>query len=176
MKKEQVREIGLTKRKNIVNKEIKSEIIVHKIKALKRYQESRVVALYKNLPDEVCLDALLNLEEKIFLLPRVAKNDIVFIRIDNNTKFERSAFKVLEPVMYEKNIWHDNIDLILVPGVAFDRAKNRIGYGKGYYDRFLKMSSAFKVGICFSEQVVDKISIDCHDIPVDLIINEKESF
>jgi 5-formyltetrahydrofolate cyclo-ligase len=61
-----------------------------------------------------------------------------------------------------------------VPGIAFDRKMNRLGRGKGYYDRFLSKISAPKIGICFDFQLLDKIPAESTDIKMDYIVSENE--
>jgi len=73
-----------------------------------------------------------------------------------------------------------NPDVIIVPGLAFDRRGNRLGRGKGFYDKFLDDTKMFsdigrvKIGICFHDQLVDEVPVDSFDIPVDFIITDKE--
>ena len=67
-----------------------------------------------------------------------------------------------------------DIDIVIVPGVAFDKKYNRMGYGKGYYDRFLKDMTALKIGVCHSFQLVDEIPSEPHDIKMDMIVTERE--
>ncbi|MDX1623839.1 MAG: 5-formyltetrahydrofolate cyclo-ligase [Gemmatimonadota bacterium] len=69
----------------------------------------------------------------------------------------------------------ERIDLVLVPGVAFDRAGGRIGYGAGFYDRFLETTEAERVGLAFSLQVIDTVPTEPHDAPVDRIVTEEEA-
>jgi 5-formyltetrahydrofolate cyclo-ligase len=90
---------------------------------------------------------------------------------------ERSYFGVWEPLgEEEKLISPEEIDLIIVPGLAFDRELNRLGFGRGFYDRYLSGCSAFKVGICYDAQIAEKdeIPIDCYDVKMDMVITEKE--
>jgi 5-formyltetrahydrofolate cyclo-ligase len=67
-------------------------------------------------------------------------------------------------------------DIILVPGLAFDKKLNRLGRGKGFYDRFLKNFAGIKVGVCFEIQLVDEVPIDDHDIELDYLITEKNIY
>ena len=67
------------------------------------------------------------------------------------------------------------IDLIIVPGAAFDRQGYRVGFGGGYYDRFLTDLNCMKISIAFGLQIVDKVPREGHDLPVDMIITEKET-
>jgi 5-formyltetrahydrofolate cyclo-ligase len=82
------------------------------------------------------------------------------------------------------NIWepvgevfdhYDSIDLIIVPGLAFDRNKNRMGYGKGFYDKLLPHIQAKKAGICFEFQLFEQIPVDHFDQPMDLILTERQT-
>ena len=172
MNKCDLRKEMLNKRKNILNKKELSTIIVNKILDLDIYKESRVVALYNSLPSEVETKDLINKSlDKLILLPKIINNEMVFIEIYNNTKYEKSSFGVLEPI---GTIYNGPIDIIIVPGVAFDRNLNRLGFGKGYYDKYLSNKEIYKVGICFSEQLVDTLPSDDHDIKMDLVITEKE--
>ena len=61
----------------------------------------------------------------------------------------------------------------MVPGVAFDLCGGRLGYGKGYYDRFLKRTRAFRIGVCFSSQIVESVPMEDHDIPMQGLVSEK---
>lgn len=172
MNKFDLRKQMLIKRRNISNKKELSTIIVNKIINLDIYKESRVVALYYSLKDEVeTRDLIIKSLDKILLLPKIINEKIEFIKIDNATKYEKSSFGVMEPV---GTIYNGPIDIIIVPGVAFDRNLNRLGFGRGYYDKYLSHKDIYKIGICFDEQLIDNLIIDNHDIKMDLIITEKE--
>lgn len=69
----------------------------------------------------------------------------------------------------------EEIDLVLVPGLAFDRNGGRIGYGAGFYDRFLAGTPAVKVALAYSLQLIDAVPVEPHDVPVDRILTEEES-
>ena len=171
--KEALRKEMLFLRKNIPNKDIKSKTITDKIINLELFSKSKVIGIYKSLPDEVNLELLINYALKCgkkVLVPKIINNEIKMILINSNTKFLPSNFKVLEPI--DNNIYHDKIDLILIPGVAFDKKKNRLGFGKGYYDRYLEKNQTYKIGICFKEQIIDNLITNSFDIPMDLIIND----
>ena len=87
--------------------------------------------------------------------------------------FEKGTFSVLEPkerVCLDKN----NIDVVLVPGIAFDRCGGRVGFGKGCYDKFLKDINAIKIGFCYDFQLLEHINTDSTDVTMDFIITEKE--
>ena len=71
-----------------------------------------------------------------------------------------------------KKINPENFDLVIVPGVAFDRKGGRIGHGKGYYDRFLKLTTAFRLALAFDCQLLEKIPTELHDIKMNAILSE----
>ena len=172
MNKSDLRNQILEKRKNIKDKEKKSTIIVDKILHLDIYKNSKVIAIYNSLPNEVDTSYLINKSiDKEILLPRITNNKMVFIKVNSNTKYTKSNFNINEPIGEE---YLGKIDLIIVPGVAFDKYLSRLGYGKGYYDKYLENKNVYKIGICFSEQIVDKVPIDKHDIKMNLLLTEKE--
>lgn len=175
MTKEYLREKYKKIRNNIKDKDIKSNIIKNKIVNTIEYKKSKVIALYKNLNSEVDTNELINYalnDNKIVVLPKVKNNTLVFYKTDNKT-FVKSNFNIYEPV--ETDIV-DNIDLFIVPGICFDKYKNRIGFGKGYYDRVLN-SNSIKIGICFEEQVYnDKIDVDQYDVKMDKVITDKNIY
>ncbi|MBQ6282897.1 MAG: 5-formyltetrahydrofolate cyclo-ligase [Bacilli bacterium] len=162
-------------RDNIKDKDIKSNIIKNKVINTIEYQNSKVIALYKNLGSEVKTNELINYalnDNKIVVLPKVIGNTLVFYKTDNKS-FTKSKYNIYEPI--ETDIV-DNIDLFIVPGICFDKYKNRLGFGKGYYDRALKTNSK-KIGICFEEQIYEnRIKVDPFDIRMDKIITDKNIY
>lgn len=169
----------LSIRNNIIDKEEKSKIICEKIINTLEYKSSKVIALYKNLPSEVDTNYLIDYSlknNKIVVLPRVDKDDLKFYKIANNEKLEKSPFGVLEPHDNKETLIDNNlIDLAIIPGICFDTNHNRVGFGKGYYDRFLSKINTKTIAICFSEQVLeeDLIKANDNDIKVDRIITDK---
>ena len=169
MNKEEIRKTIIKERNNISNKDDLSRVISNKIINLDIYQKANVIALYNSMNSEVDTKDLINysLTLKKVLLPRIINNKLEFIKIDKDTKYNKSNFGVVEPI---GEIYKGNIDLIIVPGVSFDKEKNRIGYGKGYYDKYLANKDIYKIGICFSKQIVDNIIVNQYDIKMDMII------
>lgn len=91
------------------------------------------------------------------------------------TTMTAADFGILEPVG-SATIDPSSLDLVLVPGLAFTKEGYRIGYGGGYYDRFLKTTQALRVGLCYSEFLVPKLPLDTWDKPVHFIATEKGVF
>ena len=173
MNKSELRKIMINERKEIPNKKELSRIITDKIIKLDNYKNAKVIALYNSLNDEVDTRELINksLDNKIVLLPKVINDKMVFIKINRTTKYVKSKLGILEPI---GDIYYGNIDLIIVPGISFDKKFNRLGFGMGYYDKYLRNKDFYKVGICYYEQLVDELETSEHDIKMDLVITEKE--
>ena len=87
------------------------------------------------------------------------------------------AFGILEPdpEVYPVTVEPNEIGVVFVPGVAFDRLGHRLGYGKGYYDRWLRGASALeKIGLAFSFQVLERLPAEAHDVRLDLLVTEQD--
>ena len=173
MNKSELRSIMLKKREVIKDKELLSLRITDNIINLDIYKIAKVIALYNSLLSEVDTSYLISksLNNKIVLLPKITNSHMIFIKIDSSTKYTKSKLGILEPIGEE---YTGNIDLIIVPGIAFDKKGNRLGFGMGYYDKYLSNKDIYKIGICFSEQLVDNVPINKLDIPVNLVVTEKE--
>ena len=127
--------------------------------------------LYSSLPDEVFTHDFLGKwrNEKKIILPTVVGDDIIPVELSKDTEFAIGDFNILEP---QNNEYTGDYDLIIVPGVAFDRNGNRIGRGKGYYDRFLcKHLDINRIGICFDFQLVDEVPTEDNDIKMNEVIS-----
>lgn len=93
--------------------------------------------------------------------------------IDSTDDLTRGAYGIYEPsVIRPAN--SDELDVIVVPALAFDRHGNRLGFGMGYYDRLLASNGCPKIGLCYDFQLLDEIPAEPHDIAMNFIITEKE--
>lgn len=173
-KKELRRQIKELKQKvSNEDKKTKSLIIFRKIEELNEFKTSRTVMAYWSMDDEVYThDFVLKWQkEKTIILPVVKGNDLelrIFTGKDNMATGQ--SFGISEP-KGEKFNKPEDIDLILVPGIAFDSNNNRLGRGKAYYDKLLKKTRAYKVGICFDFQLIESVPVDEHDVKMDLLIS-----
>jgi 5-formyltetrahydrofolate cyclo-ligase len=91
----------------------------------------------------------------------------------NRSTLQLGAFQIEEPQGDEVSDISD-IELIVVPGIAYDRRGNRVGRGKGYYDRLLTSTRATKIGVGYDFQLVDEIDAEPHDVLMDVIVTEHE--
>ena len=152
-----------------------SASVCRQLLASSRWKAAQTVLLYASLPDEVdtsvlLIDALK--AEKRALLP-VVKGDVLELKTYHEVT-ETGSFGIQEPVG-EAFFNYDEIDLAIIPGMAFDVNGHRLGRGKGYYDRLLPLISAYKIGLCFPFQLVDEVPFEPHDQIVNEVIS-KESY
>lgn len=115
------------------------------------------------------------LNEKEVYLPctDTKQRTLYFHRVKSLAELKVGAFGILEPSSEAPEISVKDLDLILVPGVAFDSTKGRLGYGGGFYDRVLRETKALKVGVAFSFQVVPELPLEPFDVRMDLLLTEQ---
>ncbi|MBR1499354.1 MAG: 5-formyltetrahydrofolate cyclo-ligase [Bacteroidaceae bacterium] len=152
-----------------------SEEIANRVLVSAWWQEAGILLLYYPLADEVDVRPLIReayREGKHVLLPVVKSEELELRLYKGETSLREGAFGIMEPtgpsLVHED---YDEIELALVPGMAFDRAGHRLGRGKGYYDRLLpRLPKARLMGICFPFQLLDEVPAEAHDIPVHEVI------
>lgn len=88
---------------------------------------------------------------------------------------KKGAYGIYEPTEI-LSVPVNTIETVLIPGIAFSKSGDRLGFGKGYYDRFLSEFQGTKIGICYDFQILDTIPITSHDVKMDLIITEKRIY
>lgn len=182
---------NLEKNKNTIRKEVlkarkkltpleimfASDKISEYVLSLDELNEAESVLIYADYNNEVMTDKLvlsLMMKGKKIYMPKVFGDEMEFFRVFSLDELEVGAFNIREPIDIEDLKYeYKPKDLIIMPGVAFDEDGNRIGYGKGYYDRYLEeKTELIKVGICFKIQIVDKIPAQDTDVKLDYIISE----
>lgn len=158
-----------------------SEIITDKILKNTYVTSSECIFLFASVKNEVStanlIDKLLSLGKKV-AIPKVNEKDMDFYLIKGNKDLAPGFKDIPEPLKDNSDLVTPNKNAVLImPGVAFDRQGNRIGYGGGYYDRYLarfKKKHPRKIGICYDIQYSAKrLPTDLHDTRVDMIITEK---
>jgi 5-formyltetrahydrofolate cyclo-ligase len=169
------RRVILKKRNRLSRKEIikKSKIIKEKLFSSKEYKKAKTIMFYVSFGSEV--DTINMIKEslnKTVCVP-VVKDDKIIPSIIKEVKElnKKNKYKIPEPSKIRK-IKKQDIDLVIVPGIVFDKQNHRIGYGKGYYDAFLKKLKAKKIGLAFSLQILEIIPKDEWDIKLDKIISQ----
>lgn len=165
-----VRKAALT----AAEKNVAGIAVATRLEQCPEFISARHVLLYHALPDE--LQTRLILERwagrKLLYLPRVKGNELEILPFGGGASLHSGAFGIREP---EGNATVDVglMDLIIVPGVAFDFSGNRLGRGKGFYDRLLCAARCPLIGIAYDFQVVEVLPAESHDIPMTRIITDK---
>lgn len=146
--------------------------ICRRLQSRPEWERSRMVGLYAAQPAEPDLRALTTAAGKVFCYPRVEGSELRFYTGDFPT-VAVPPWGLLEP---EPGVPVEpaEIDLLLVPGLAFDRAGGRLGRGAGFYDRCLAQLAARAIGVCFHAQLVAEIPREAHDRPVHAVVTERE--
>lgn len=154
----------------------RSNGIMRQVEGLPQFQQAHTVLLYWSMDDEVQTHDFVErwYKEKLLLLPCVDGDDLVLRRYTGpQCMVQGEQFGIGEPTgpIFTQL---DSIDLIMVPGVAFDPKGNRMGRGRGFYDRLLKSTpKAYKVGVAFSFQMVESVPIEAFDVPMDTVVVER---
>ncbi|RRD39215.1 5-formyltetrahydrofolate cyclo-ligase [Leptotrichia sp. OH3620_COT-345] len=180
MSKDKIRSDIIQKR-NLLTEEFiekNSNIIIGNLKTY--IEKAQNIMIFMDMKNEVKITKLINLYlHKNFYIPKIFPDGDMKINMYNEKDLVLHKFGYYEsnsPVFYNENI----LELVIVPAVAFDKSKNRIGFGKGYYDRFLHKiggnpNKTLNIGICYDFQLLDEIPFENHDIKVDFVITEKRT-
>ncbi len=154
----------------------KSSVIAKLFLESELYRNAKTIMLYMPLGNEVDTSQIMEnafADNKRVVLPVTdSMGKIIPYYVDAATKLKIGAYSVREPIDTQVADPKE-IDLVIVPGIAFDRCGGRVGFGKGCYDGFLKDVNAVKIGVCYELQICDKIETDSFDVKMDYIISEK---
>jgi len=148
----------------------RADIIFRIIEEMPVFIRSSKVMLYWSIKKEVYTHTVVRkwASSKTILLPAVADNNIVPKRFTGEEHLVSTLpFNIMEP---QGEPFREEIDLVIVPGIAFDKQGHRIGRGKGFYDRFLKTTSAHTIGVCFFFQLFENLPVMPYDVPVKEVI------
>lgn len=153
--------------------------IINQLKMHPQVVHAHTLLLYSALPDEVptlpLIDDLVE-EGKTVLLPRVVDDTTMELRCYTGVAdLQEGAFGIMEPIG-ELFTDYDQIEVAVIPGMAFDQEGHRLGRGKGYYDRFLPLlRNAYKIGICYPSRLLDHVPTDEYDICMDEVITTQNA-
>lgn len=177
--KKSIRDIVKTRRSMLTNKdkELMDEIIFNKLMKSEAYKAAKIIFIYVSFQGEVdthrIIKHAIDNNKKIYVPKIVSKKEgIKAIEINSFEELKEGAYNILEPENFENQRDEKDIDLILMPGVAFDEVGGRIGYGGAFYDRFLKKvrKDASKIALAYDFQIFEKVPMEEHDIKIDGII------
>jgi|TARA_B100001964_G_C14257956_1_gene613503 5-formyltetrahydrofolate cyclo-ligase len=172
------------KRKALSREETKekSNKIKEKLYSLDEFKEAKNIMVYVSFNNEVdtheIIKELVDSTEKKIIVPYVEKNNPILqlSEVEDFDDLEPKTLGILEPKdEFVRKVGISKVDLVIVPGMVFDSRGYRIGYGHGYYDRFLKKlgKDAKKIGFAFELQLIDKVPEEKYDVPMDIIVTEK---
>lgn len=183
-RKNELRKKYLELRKNMspTARMMKSSRIAENLRELKAYQNAKTVMFFATYGTEIFSEMMMNhawQDGKKIVLPKANMEDgTILAAVVNSieTDLEHCAYGIREPKMSVcKEIQPAKIDLVIVPGIVFDEKGNRIGYGKGYYDRWLrKFQRAKRVGVCFDFQMAKSIPQTETDTPAGMVITDSK--
>ena len=141
---------------------------------LKHYHIFISILKYNELDTSSIINKLKS-EQKIIIVPKISNNELVHIAINDETEFGLNEFGIKEPNDGNHFII-ENLDIIFIPLLAFDIEGHRVGYGKGYYDRFLKLTnnSTLKIGLSFFDPINKILDIDDNDVKLDYCVTPKQ--
>ncbi len=167
----------MRKRRKSLSEDAKNELsgkIFKALAGLSEYKSSKSVCVYTDSFGEVRTDLIIEDlrrlgKEILFPITDIKTHTLSLCR--DCGEFISGAYGISEP---KEKVCVDFSapDLIIVPGLAFDLKKNRLGFGAGYYDRLLEKSKAVKIGICYDFQLVEEINAELHDIKMDIVLTD----
>ena len=163
-------------------KDVVSTKIVDRFMELPEYQSAKTVMFYVDVRDEVrtrqALPSALASGKRI-VVPYCLDGELELFWLENMEELELGMYRILEPrnelrTVASKHLQPTDLDLVMVPGVAFDRNGGRTGHGKGYYDKLLQHArlDAPLIALAFECQMFEKIPAESHDIYMDRIVTE----
>lgn len=157
---------------------VKEARILERLSTLPEFLSARTVALYASFRGEVdtsLLAAQCRQMRKMTVFPRVdrAAKALVLYEVTDSTGLKEGFRGIPEPSASGRTVDIGDIDLVIVPGLAFDSLCSRLGYGLGFYDDLLSIARPFSVAICFEEQMCESIPYESHDVPMDVVVTDE---
>lgn len=157
-----------------------SQKIAEQIIALPEYIASKHIAYYVSHENEIDPEFIIKrareLKKRLYL-PIFSDNHILFYGVNKKTQFQKNKWGIMEPIVHDKPISPEQLDLILVPVVVFDSCCHRIGRGAGCYDRALQDTQhPVLIGLAYEFQRVGRIVPEKWDVPMNCVITEKHTY
>ena len=183
LEKDKIRKEILEKRNNLSTEEVekKSDLIIQNLEKFIKNVEN--IMIFMDMKNEVRITKLMKLyPEKSFFIPKITDSKNREMKIN---KYEGNELVLQKFGYYESSssdFYNENIlDIVIVPAVVFDFEKNRIGFGGGYYDTFLKKireknKKVLFIGICYDFQIIEKVPAEEHDVVLDFVVSESRIF
>lgn len=185
-RKQEIRQLAHENRKNQEDKDGVSKLIVDRFMKMSEYAAAQTVMFYVDVRDEVrtrhALPEAIQGDKRI-VIPYCVDGELELFHLESMDELEVGMYKILEPrkdlrEVASKRLQAEDLDLIMVPGVAFDRNGGRTGHGKGYYDKLLEHARADTplVALAFECQLFSEIPCEDHDIYMDKVVTEAAEY
>ena len=177
--KENLRSV-LKKKRDGLSKELrfkKSEKIVNFLQNINEFKQSKTIFCYVSYESEVETFSLINYilesDTDLFVPKIISRTKMIAVKLDDIANLESDDIGILTPK--SNKILSEKVDAVITPGIGFTKKGGRLGYGRGYYDRWFSINEVkTKIGIAFEEQVVMNLPLEKTDVNMDIIITEKE--
>ncbi len=172
----------MKKRRSVLSPEevgARSEHVIARLAGQEAYRRAVCLASYVSVKNEVrthsLIESALGSGKRVAVPVALPNRVLVHREIRGLAELEPSTLGLMEPSGETGSVVSPGaLEVVVVPGLAFDRTGNRIGFGAGYYDRFLSLTPAIKIGLAFDFQLVDRLPACPRDISMDLVITESE--
>lgn len=170
------------KRKSVLYKEDKDFKIQQKVLDSELWKKAKQILLYMSTKDEISTKMLFEFafkNGKEICVPFCPKNgdDMQFYSVIDETDLILGNFGIMEPIIEKCKLMNlKNNSLCVVPALAFSKSGYRLGYGKGYYDRFFAENEVNKIGLCYDEFLFENLPFDEFDKMVDIVVTDKQEF
>ena len=181
MQKENIRKEKLSERLHLAENVVEesSRAIKERLAAIPEFSNAKTVFVYVSAKNEVStaevIKELLDAGKRVLVpVSNPDKKELTASELLDLSELGNGHFGILEPKKeFVRPAAADGIDISIIPGTAFDEHGNRLGYGHGYYDRFLSQTKAPVIALAYEFQIVDKIEPDIYDVKVNKIVTEK---
>ena len=183
LEKDKIRKEILGKRNNLSTEEVekKSDLIIENLEKFIKNAEN--IMIFMDMKNEVRITKLMKLyPEKSFFISKITDSKNREMKINRYNENELVLHKFGYYESSSSDFYNENIlDIVIVPAVVFDLEKNRIGFGGGYYDTFLKKirggnKKVLFIGICYDFQIIEKVPAEEHDVVLDFVVSESRIF
>lgn len=168
MTKQNIRNQILNKRENLTSKEallLSNQVFTKLLPFFSHYNNFFIYHSFKNEVDTKQIIKFLLENNKNVFLPKIENGNMVAVKFNYN--MQKNYYGIEEPCGEKIEIFNF---VSIIPAIALDNQGNRIGFGKGYYDKFLKNNPCLKIALCYDFQLLKKIPFKKHDVKMDIII------
>jgi 5-formyltetrahydrofolate cyclo-ligase len=179
MDKHDLRQQIRTQRKEIQDRGPKNQAIADRLEAHPLFQKANTILFYVSNDEEVDTHSLIKkvLDQKTVIVPTIdPKTDSIHLfHLEQWGDLSDGHYGILEVSQPDRKPFEGDLDLIIVPGIAFDQNGHRLGYGKGYYDSLLKHHDAPTIGLGYDIQLTSDLPNEPHDVSLDFVLTETQT-